>query len=187
MIELFRVALDLQRLFVKYHWKFCIIGGVALQRWGEPRVTQDVDISLLTGIGEEEKYIQLLARRFSPRLVRAEEFALRHRVLLLKSKTGVGIDISLGMTEYEELVINRASLYTFVPRIKLLTCSAEDLIIYKAFADRSRDWTDVEGIIIRQEGSLDWKYIKKHLTVLAELKEAPHILEKLNSLRRSRP
>src|SRR5438552_3575923 len=25
-------------------WRFCIIGGLALQRWGEPRLTRDIDI-----------------------------------------------------------------------------------------------------------------------------------------------
>ena len=187
MIELFQTALSLQRFFRKHHWKFCLIGGIALQRWGEPRVTQDVDISLLAGIGKEEKFIRLLLKHFSPRINNAEEFALRHRVLLLQSETGVGIDISLGMTGFEELVVERASPYTFLPRVRLLTCSAEDLIVYKAFADRNRDWSDLEGIIVRQEGNLNWKYINKHLTTLVELKEAPHILEKLNRLRRGRP
>ena len=55
MIELFQVAQELQRLFRKYSWKFCFIGGLALQRWGEPRVTQDIDLTLLTGIGKEER------------------------------------------------------------------------------------------------------------------------------------
>lgn len=186
MIELFQVATALQRFFRRHRWKFCFIGGVALQRWGEPRVTQDVDVTLLTGIGQEEDFIRLLLGQFSPRIDKAEEFALRHRVLLLRSDTGIGIDISLGITGYEELVMQRATPYTYLPRVKLLTCSAEDLVIFKAFADRTRDWSDVEGIVVRQGGNLDWKYIKKHLTVLVELKEAPHILEKLNGIRRSR-
>jgi hypothetical protein len=183
MIEIFQVALNLQRFCQKHRWKFCFIGGIALQRWGEPRVTQDVDVSILTGVGEEEKFIRLLESQFSARIARAEEFALRHRVLLLRSQTGVGIDISLAMTGFEETVIDRATLFTFLPRIRLLTCSAEDLIVYKAFADRTRDWLDVETIIGRQAVPLDWKYIKRYLSELVRLKEAPHILEQLNQLR----
>ncbi len=34
-------------------WRFCFIGRIAVQRWGEPRLTQDVDLTLLTGFGEE--------------------------------------------------------------------------------------------------------------------------------------
>ena len=44
---------------------------------------------------------------------------------------------------------------------------------------RSRDWADIEGIIIRQTGNLDWPYIHEQLDPLVELKEAPAILEEL--------
>jgi hypothetical protein len=45
-------------------WRFCFIGGVALQRWGEPRLTQDVDLTLLTGFGNEEKFVDALLKEF---------------------------------------------------------------------------------------------------------------------------
>jgi hypothetical protein len=38
-------------------WEFCLIGGLAVQRWGEMRTTLDVDITLLTGFGREEEFI----------------------------------------------------------------------------------------------------------------------------------
>ena len=36
-------------------WRFCIIGGLALQRWGEPRLTRDVDIEVFTGFAGKPK------------------------------------------------------------------------------------------------------------------------------------
>lgn len=59
---------------------------------------------------------------------------------------------------------------------------AEDLIILKAFAERSKDWGDVESIVLRQGGKLDTSYILKSLTPLCELKEAPEIIEKLRRI-----
>jgi hypothetical protein len=53
----------------------------------------------------------------------------------------------------------------------------------KAFAARSRDWADIEGIIIRQTGKLDWDYVRQQLGPLVELKEAPGILEELEKRR----
>jgi hypothetical protein len=53
----------------------------------------------------------------------------------------------------------------------------------KAFASRPRDWIDVEGIIVRQTGKLDWTYIDQQLRPLAELKEAPEILSELEKKR----
>ena len=183
MIELFEVAKELQFLCERQQWEFCFIGGVALQRWGEPRVTQDVDVTLLTGFGHEEAFIQVLLAHFKARTHHAKAFALRNRVLLLKSETGIGIDIALGALDFEKLVVQRASVYEFLPGINLRTCSAEDLIIYKAFADRPRDWGDIEGVILRQQGHLDWDYVYEQLTPLVTLKEQPEILEKLGNLK----
>lgn len=43
-------------------WRFCLIGGLALLRWGEPRETVDVDLTLLTGFDNELPFIQALLR-----------------------------------------------------------------------------------------------------------------------------
>lgn len=61
-------------------------------------------------------------------------------------------------------------------------CSAEDLIVFKAFADRGRDWVDIESVIVKQD-NLDWDYINFQLAPLVELKYAPEILTKLKKLR----
>ena len=47
MTELYITALEVQRLCKGQGWSFCIIGGVAVQRWGEPRLTRDGDLTLL--------------------------------------------------------------------------------------------------------------------------------------------
>ena len=182
MIDQFRVAEDVQNLCLRESWKFCFIGGLALQRWGEPRVTKDVDLTLLTGFGGEDRYIEELLRHFAPRLADAKEFALAKRVLLLQSSSGVGIDVALGGLPYEELLVSRATMFEFLPQLSLLTCSAEDLVVLKAFADRGRDWNDIEGVVLRQQ-TLDWDYIESQLRPLAEAKESPHILDRLSQLR----
>ncbi len=53
----------------------------------------------------------------------------------------------------------------------------------KAFAARTKDWMDVEGIITRQAGKLDWTYIRNQLGPLVTLKEAPEILNDLEKKR----
>jgi hypothetical protein len=63
------------------------------------------------------------------------------------------------------------------------TCTAEDLIVMKAFAVRAKDWLDIEGIIIRQTGKLDWSYIGSQLKPLAELKGDPEIMAGLENRR----
>lgn len=183
MNEVIRAAAEIQALCESEKWRFCFIGGLALQRWGEPRETIDVDLTLLTGFGGEEPYIEKVLRQFEPRIDDAAEFALTRRVLLVRAPSGVGIDIALGGLPFEESVVERSSNFAFPLEIMLRTCSAEDLIVLKAFAARTKDWLDVEGIIIRQTGKLDWGYIRRQLSPLVELKETPEILEQLETRR----
>ena len=59
----------------------------------------------------------------------------------------------------------------------------ENVIVMKAFAARAKDWMDVEGIITRQTGKLDWRYIRVQLKPLVELKGAPELLGELEKRR----
>ena len=179
MNELIRVASDLQRFCEARQWRFCLIGGLALQRWGEPRETVDVDLTLLTGFGSEEPFILALLDRFEGRIDDPAGFARTNRVLLLRSVSGVGIDIALGGLPFEASVVSRATRFAFPADVPLLTCSAEDLIVMKAFAARGQDWVDIEGIIVRQTGTLNWPYVDEHLGPLVALKDAPEILTEL--------
>lgn len=168
MRSLFLAATDLEKVLIEQGWRYCFIGGIALQRWGQPRLTNDVDVTILTGFGDEAPYVDALLERYTARIPDGREFALENRVLLLRSKDGVPIDVALGGIDFEELVVSRATRYEFLPAISLLTCSAEDLIVLKAFADRPRDWGDVETIVTRQQGRLDWDYICRQLESLCE-------------------
>lgn len=183
MIDVFRSAAELQSVCEHHDWRFCFIGGVALQRWGEPRFTRDADITLITGIGGEELFVDALLGRFEGRIANARDFALRHRVLLLRSASGVGLDVALGALPFEESAVRRSSHFEYPGGLSLRTCSAEDLVVFKSFAARGQDWVDVERILVRQGSSLDWDYVLLHLRPLAEIKEAPEILVRLEQLR----
>ena len=169
MTPLFEAAFELENFFVQRGWRSCLIGGIALLRWGEPRFTRDVDVMLLTGFGREEEFIAaLLSSGYRPRIPDAAEFARRSRVLLVNSRHGVPLDIALAGLPFEALVVERASPFEFEAGCFLTTCSPEDLIVLKLFAFRTRDLPDVETVVLRQRGCLDWAYIETHLGPLAE-------------------
>jgi hypothetical protein len=73
-------AADLQAVWDAERWRYCFIGGLAVLRWGEPRETIDVDLTLLTGFKDEARDIKVLIRRFAPRRPDAAEFARTSRV-----------------------------------------------------------------------------------------------------------
>lgn len=183
MTRLIQVAAELQVFLDAKSWPNCIIGGIAVQRWGEPRLTEDVDVTLLTGYGGEEPYIDALLERYRARVESPREFALAHRVVLVKTAEGVGIDIALGGLPFERGVIERATEFEFVTGERLRTCSAEDLIVMKAIASREQDWMDIKGVIVRQAGKLEWKRIISEAAPLCELKGEPEIIARLEQLR----
>jgi len=183
MKQVLEAAKGIQDFFDENGWRYCFIGGVALQRWAIPRNTNDADITLLTGIGSEEDFISTILAKFKSRITDDPlSFFLLRRVVLIEIG-GVGIDISLGALAFEELAVNRSSMHEFLPGISLRTCTAEDLVVFKSFANRLKDWADIESVLSLQT-DLDWEYIDKQLSPLAELKEEPEILETLSKLRK---
>ena len=173
---------EVQRFCQSQGWRFCFIGGVALQRWGEPRLTQDVDLTLLTGFGNEEQFVDSLLKEFSPRRPDARDFALSRRVLLIQTGKGIGVDAALGALPFEERTVQRASVWAWTTDENLVICSAEDLVVHKVFAGRDLDWGDVERVLTRQHGKLDLKQIRMELKPLLELKGAPESLDKLERM-----
>jgi len=183
MHDLIIAAKEFQTYLRKQQWSFCFIGGLAVLRWGEGRLTVDADATLLTGFGNEELFVARILERYASRIPDAFDFALQKRVLLLYLDNGISCDVALGGLPFEEKMIERASDHEYEVGIRLITCSAEDLIVMKAFANRAIDWHDVRVIIIRQCKSMDWKLIINELTPLAVLKEDVTIVPRLLALR----
>ena len=181
MNEVYRAAAELQDFCQRQHWRFCFIGGLAVQRWADPRQTEDADLTLLTGFGGEGPFVDALLASFKSRIADERESAIRRRVLLLESSEGVGLDVALGGFPFEDHSVQRATPWP-VEGLSLLTCSAEDLIVHKAFAARDLDWADVASIVMRQGRKLDVDQIWIELRPLVELKEEPEILTKLQRI-----
>lgn len=64
----------------------------------------------------------------------------------------------------------------------LTTCSAEDLVVHKAFAGRDLDWADLERVLIRQHGKLDLDQVRSELKPLLELKGELEALDKFERM-----
>lgn len=157
-----------------------------MNRWGEPRYTQDADATVLTEFVHDDKLVDLLLANFQARREDAREFALRARVLLLFASNGTPLDVALGALEFEKNSIRRSSPWKYAENVSIVTCSAEDLVVHKAFASREVDWLDVERILQRQGASLNVRQIMAELNPLVEIKEDPTILLRLKTLMQKR-
>ena len=173
LIEAARELLDYLDVL---HRPGCLIGGMVVARWGEPRATQDVDATVLVDFGQEADVLTALLRHFRSRdpdpLPRAE----LGRLALLTATNGVQIDISFAAFPFELEVLDRASTWYLPPDVSLKTCSAEDLIVYKLVAGRPGDLVDVNGIVTRQGRRLDVDRVRRWGRIFAEVKEDPGLL-----------
>jgi len=59
-------ARDVLRFLDRRRVPACVIGGLAVQQWGEPRTTQDVGLTILAPFGEEAGPVDLHSDRMRP-------------------------------------------------------------------------------------------------------------------------
>lgn len=180
--RLLRAAQEVQSFCAERVWPFCFIGGLAVQHWGEARVTRDADLTVFTGIGEESNYADALLSYFRSRMSDGREFALRHRVLLLRATNGIPLDISFGALDFEHKAVATAAAVEIVPGISLRLCTANALLVFKAFAGRPQDWLDIEGIAVKSADALKWDEIRLDLEPLLELKGDVETLTRLEAI-----
>lgn len=114
---------------------YTIIGGMAVGHWGDPRFTRDVDLTIVLPLEDPQPLIQKIIAQFPPRINDALTFALQNRVILLQVGNSP-VDVTLALPGFEEEVMSRAKLVEIESGKRVFICSAEDLIVYKAFAGR---------------------------------------------------
>ena len=176
-MNLLPAAAEVTRFLDIHHVPHFIIGGLALQHWGEPRMTRDVEITVLVAPEELETFVDAVLERFNARSPDARAFALQHRVVLIQTDHGVPIDISLGIPGYEEEALKRAVRVNFPEVGTLRLIGPEDLIIHKCVAGRPRDLEDVEMILIRQRLNLHLDTVRKWLEAFREVVDSHDPLE----------
>ena len=180
--RLLAAAAEIQVFCVRAGWKFCFIGGIAVQHWGEARLTRDADLTVFTGVGDEQRYVDSLLAGFASRMEGMRDFALQHRVLLLRASNGIPLDVSLGALDFENAAVERSLLVEIVDGLRLRLCSPDALIVFKVFAGRAQDWLDVEGIVAKSGARIDWNGVRADLRMLLQLKEDAESLPRLEMI-----
>ncbi|WP_412538086.1 DUF6036 family nucleotidyltransferase [Longispora sp. K20-0274] len=181
MNPLFPAATEAQDFFRENGWDFCLIGGITVMRWSAHRVTKDIDVALSAPYGGEVAVIETIYQRFPARYSDSRELSFRNRVVQFDAANGIGIDIALGKSRRLLRVVARASEWE-VEGHRLLTCSAEDLVINKALAGRDKDWEDVEAVIAAQGAALDGDLVMREFTPV--VRQGHHLTDPLGQLQR---
>ncbi len=164
---------------------FMLIGGQAVLVHGEPRLTQDIVVTL--GVGPERlpdalAVCQVVALEPLPSNV--AEFVRETFVLpAADALTGMRVDLIFSTTPYEAQAIRRTVLVKLAGE-DIPFATAEDLILHKLFAGRARDLEDVVGIIQRRSAVLDWDYLRSWAKEFSGVPGREDLIDTLEILRR---
>ena len=165
---------------------FMLIGGQAVLLHGEPRLTQDVDVTL--GVGPS-RLADLLAAcgdlRLEP-LPKDPEAFVRDTFVLPAADpaTQIRVDFIFSTTPYEAQALTRAVLVQ-VGGERVPFASAEDLILHKIFAGRARDLEDAAGVVRRKGAALDWGYLHRWAAEFALVPGRESMPDRIDELARS--
>ena len=157
---LVKLANALQKADIPY----MVIGGQAVLRYGEPRLTQDIDITLGVDIDKLTTILALTHQNgLHVEVGDPEAFVKKTNVLPVSDgATGIRIDLIFSFSPYEREAIRRAQPHP-VNGHHVYYASVEDIIIHKVVAGRPRDLDDVRGIIARNP-VYDSVYVREWLT-----------------------
>jgi hypothetical protein len=141
---------------------FMLIGGQAVLLHGEPRLTQDVDVTMGVGPDRVRDLLDVCeALGLQPLPEDPGAFARETFVLpAADPETGVRLDLIFSTTPYEAQAIDRAVLVDMGSRA-VPFATAEDLVLHKLFAGRPRDLEDAAGVVRRKGSELDWEYLDR--------------------------
>ena len=74
------VAVRLCEFLETCKYTYFVIGGIAVQRWGEPRQTVDVDVTVIVEFGDEERVAKHVLQSYEARVDEPLRFAVENRV-----------------------------------------------------------------------------------------------------------
>jgi hypothetical protein len=181
--SVYRIVGALERVRMPY----AFIGGVALNTWGVPRATFDLDLTLSVPTGRDGELLGEL-RRIGVVVEEAFEGGFRDRVQgmeklhvhLPAGASLMAIDLFEATTPFLESVLERR-IEIDLGRGRLWVCSAADLILLKPLADRRKDRVDVENVLLVQ-GVPEPEYLRRWAAALGLEQRLTRALE-----RRPRP
>ena len=161
--------IDVVSLLEQKGVRYVLIGGLAASLRGQPRVTADIDLVIGADVARALRLMSSLATsRFEPFVPDFEEVVKRSFILPLRHRyTGVKVDMALGLSGFEQQLIDRAEKMAIAGQ-SVPVATAEDLLLMKVLAGRSRDDQDIHGIIAARGATMDWDYCRRVARDLGE-------------------
>ncbi len=157
-----RLVTALERLHIPY----LITGSVASMAYGEPRLTNDIDVV----VDLKETHVQGLLAQFSPEQFYLSDEAIRDALVrkgqfnIIHPASGLKIDVMIQKgTPFEESRFKRARLIHYTDVRGAFFASPEDVILKKMEYYREggseKHLRDIGGILRVSAGMIDESYV----------------------------
>lgn len=176
--DYFRASID---LIETSKVDYLIIGAVAVGVWGEPRLTEDLDLMIFIP-RKNLKIVFENAKRLG--------FKFNEKEIIEQAKL-VGVfkifykqyhlDFLIASIDFERYALKRKIKVKIFDR-EVFVPSKEDLLLLKIIPGRTKDILDAEGIVNRQKGKLDIKYLETWAQKLSDEAEDLRIWNELKRL-----
>lgn len=164
---------------------YMLTGGIAVDYYGRPRFTHDVDIIVQIKISDAGELEGIFEQEF---YVAAEGIidAIEHKTMfnLIHLETGFKVDCWILKDDEYSLTAFRRRRKAVIFDKEIFISSPEDLIISKLDwykqSDAKKHYDDVLGIFQIQAGKLDLDYIREWAKKLSVVDTVEEIIKKCN-------
>jgi hypothetical protein len=155
---------------------YALVGAVAVSLQAAPRFTEDLDVMVWTADAAWPALVDgAAAFGILPRIDDVIGFASRSRVLLLRHRLGVPIDVSCGALPFEQDLVTAAASLD-VGGVPVRVARPEHLLVIKAIANRPRDRADIEALL-RAHPDLDVATARRVVVEFATALEQPELVD----------
>ena len=142
-----------------------VVGGQAVLIHAEPRLTQDIDVTLSVGPERADDVLAAVQSAGLKSLAPDRGFIERTFVVpCIDEESRIRVDVILSNSEFEHRAISRAIKFD-VGGQPVRFATAEDLVVMKVVAGRPRDLEDVRSVA-RANPELDVELIEFELAEL---------------------
>lgn len=175
--DLQKLLAETVKIFSAARFKYMLIGAVAVDVWGRPRTTLDLDFAVLADKNELEILKQIAVRsgyKVDRKWERHNPMAKDFQTRL--SKCGIAVDILIPRDEHDVQALSNKKKKR-LDNLSFFIVAPDDLILQKLKVGRPKDFEDALSVLIRSEKLVDQKYLRKWASKLGITEELDYILK----------
>jgi hypothetical protein len=167
--------------------RWFVFGAQAVAAYGVPRLSADVDVTILLVPDDPERFAQEMRNAGFSLRVDDPDFVRRTRVMpFLHVATAMPVDVVLGASGLEVEFAERA-VATDIGGIDVPIIELSDLIVAKVLAGRPKDIEDVRSLWRVHRDRVDESRIRATLRLLEDALSQSDLLPVFEAVVRTRP